>query len=214
MEIPNVTIEARKCKGSRAAARLRRDGKLPGVLYGHGRDPFSLTMATRVVEDLIEDGVHVVNLSLDGKSQACQLKDAQWDHLGRDLLHIDLLRVDLNERVHVTVPLEYHGTAAGQSEGGQVYHEMTEIEIDCVVSAIPDFIRVDVDGMKLDDTLHVSDLKLPADVKPLADEDAVVATCKIPTVSEEEEPVEGEEAEVTEPEVIGKGKAEEEDSDD
>jgi len=214
MEIPNVTIEARKGKGSRAAARLRRDGKIPGVLYGHGLDPFSLTMSTREVEDLIEDGIRVVNLTLDGKTQACQLKDAQWDHLGRDLLHIDLLRVDLNERVNVTVPLEYHGTAAGEAEGGQVFHEMTEIEIDCVVSGIPEFIRVDVDALKLDESLHVSDLKMPGDSKAVADDDAVVATCKVPTVSEEEEPTEGEEGEVTEPEVIGKGKAEEEDSDD
>lgn len=213
MDIPNVTIEARKGKGTRAAARLRLEGKIPGILYGHGIDPFSLVMATREVEHLIETGTRVVNLTLDGKSQPCQLKDAQWCHLGRDLLHVDLLRVDLTERVNVTVALEYHGTAAGENEGGQVYHDMTEIEIECVVSAIPEFIRVDVDEMKLDDVLHVRDLKMPGDAKAVADEDAVVATCKVPTVTEEEEPVEGEEGAATEPEVIGKGKSDEEDED-
>ncbi len=207
MEIPNVTIEARKGKGTRAATRLRREGRIPGILYGHGIDPFSLTMATREVEHLIESGIRIINLSLDGKAQACQLKDAQWDHLGRDLIHIELLRVDLTERVNVTVALEYHGTAAGESEGGQVYHEMTELEIDCVVSKIPEFIRVDVDDMKLDDVLHVRDLKLPDDVTAAGDEDAVVASCKVPTVTEEAEPVEGEEGAPAEPEVIGKGKA-------
>lgn len=210
MEIPTISVEARKVAGSRAAARLRRDGKTPGILYGHGRDPFALALQTREVEHLIEHGYHVVNLQLDGKTQACQLKDAQWDHLGRDILHLDMQRVDLTERVEVTIPLEFFGTAEGESQGGVVFHEMNEIEIECVVSAIPDSIRVDVTHLKLDDVLHVRDVKLPGDATAVSDEDAVVASVRIPTVSDEPQVTEGEEG-ATEPEVISKGKAETED---
>lgn len=207
MEIPTINVETRKAAGTRAAVRLRKDGKLPAILYGHERDPAALSLDYKEVEQLIYGGYHVVNLSMEGKSQACQFKDAQWDHLGKKLIHLDMLRVDLNERVNVTVTLEFRGTPKGAAEGGILHHSMNDIEIECVVSNIPESIRVDVSGMDLDDVLHVRDVKLPESMTHVMDEDAVVATLKLPVEApEEEEAVEGEEGEGAEPEIIGKGK--------
>lgn len=214
MELPTISVETRKVAGSRAAARLRRDGKLPAILYGHGVDPNPLTLNYKEVERMIEDGYHVVKLAMGGKEQPCQFKDAQWDHLGKHLIHVDMLRVDLNERVSVNVPIEYRGTAPGIAEGGVMHHELNQIEVECMVSAIPDSIRVDVSEMKLDDVMHISDVKLPDGMTHIMDEDAVVATVKLPTVAEEVTPAEGEAGEVTEPEVIGKGKEKTEEDED
>lgn len=205
MEIPTIQVESRKAAGSRAAVRLRNEGKLPAILYGHERDPAALSLDYKEVEQLIFSGFHVVNLSMDGKTQACQFKDAQWDHLGKRLLHLDMLRVDLNERVNVTVALDYRGTPKGAAEGGILHHAMNEIEIECVVSNIPESIRLDVNEMKLDDVLHVRDVKLPEGMTHVMDEDAVVATLKLP-VETPEAGVEAEEGEGAEPEVIAKGK--------
>lgn len=206
MEIPTIAVESRKAAGTRAAARLRRDGKLPAILYGHERDPATLALNYKEVEQMIYGGVHVVNLAMDGKSQACQFKDAQWDHLGRHLIHVDMLRVDLNERVSVTVQFEYRGTPKGAAEGGVLHHEMNDIEIECIVSNIPESIRLDVSDMALDDVLHVKDVKLPEGMTHVMDLDKVVATVKLPAVVQEVEPTEGEDGAAAEPEVIGKGK--------
>ena len=109
--------------------------------------------------------------------------------------------------VAVNVPIEFRGTAPGASEGGVMHHEINEIEVECMVSAIPESIRVDVSEMKLDDVMHIKDVRLADGITHVMDEDAVVATVKLPTVaSEEPEPVEGEEGEAVEPEVIAKGK--------
>lgn len=205
MEIPTITVEARKAAGTRAATRLRNEGKLPAILYGHEREPSPLALNYKEVEHMIFSGVHVVNLTMGDKSQACQFKDAQWDHLGKRLIHVDMLRVDLNERVTVTVQLEYRGTPKGAAEGGILHHEMNEVEIECIVSAIPESIRLDVSDMGLDDVLHIKDVALPEGMTHTADPEQVVATVKLPVLVDET-PSEGEEGETAEPEVIGKGK--------
>ena len=196
------------------ATEVVHDGKWAPILYGHGVDPNPLTLDYKEVERMIEDGYHVVKLAMGGKEQPCQFKDAQWDHLGKHLIHVDMLRVDLNERVSVNVPIEYRGTAPGVSEGGVMHHELNQIEIECMVSSIPETIRVDVSEMKLDDVMHVRDVKLPDGMTHVMDEDAVVATVKLPTVVEEPVAVEGEEGEVAEPEVIAKGKEKTEEEED
>ncbi len=206
MEIPTIAVETRKAAGSRAAARLRREGKLPAILYGHGVDPHPLTLNYKEVERMIHDGYHVVRLTMGGKEQPCQFKDAQWDHLGKQLIHVDMLRVDLDERVRVTVPIEFKGTAPGTAEGGVMHHELSELEIECLVAAIPESVRVDVSGMKLDDVLHVRDVTLPEGVTHAMDADVVIATVKLPVTAAETTPAAGEEGAAAEPQVIAKGK--------
>ncbi|MCG8409453.1 MAG: 50S ribosomal protein L25 [Phycisphaerales bacterium] len=212
MEIPTLNVEPRKAAGSRAAARLRRSGKLPAVLYGHGREPASITLDYHDVEQHMQHGLHVVKLDMEGKVQPCQFKDAQYDYLGSTLVHIDLVRVDLTERVTVTVPLDFRGTPKGVSEGGIFHHELTELEIECVVAEIPESIRVDIFELALDQVLHVKDIQLPEGVTAMGDPESAVAVVRLPSTApavEETAEAEGEAASA-EPEVIAKGKAEDE----
>lgn len=207
MDIQTLTVEPRKAAGSRAAERLRRQGKIPGIVYGHKIDPEPVVLTYKEVETQLHHGAHLVNLNLGGKTQSCLIKDVQYDHLGSTLIHIDLARVDLTERVTLRVPIELKGTAKGVSDGGVLRQEMVDLEIECPVASIPKSIRINVSDFPLDHVLHVKDIELPTGVTAVADEDAVVLTVREPLVRAE--PVAGEAA-TAEPEVIAKGKPEEE----
>src|SRR5690606_3493849 len=151
-------------------------------------------------------GAHVFDLDLDGRSEKVLIKEVQYDHLGKEIIHVDFARVSLDERVKVTVALELKGEAPGEKEGGIVQQILSELEIECLVTEIPGLIVVDVSELKLDDEIRVKDLKLAAGIRSLVDEDQVVVSCQ--TVREE---VETEAAEgADEPEVIGRKADEEE----
>lgn len=210
MQIETLEVQKRKSAGTRAAARLRRAGKLPAILYGHKIEPVTLTLDCHAVEMQLAHGAHLINLKMEGNEQPCLIKDVQYDHLGSKLVHVDLARVNLSERVKVHVPIELRGHAKGVHEGGVLMQELVSVEIECMVSAIPDNIRVDVADMELDQVMHVKDLVLPEGITAESDPEAVVAMIRIPAVKVEEvtEVVEGEPT-GTEPEVITKGKGEE-----
>jgi large subunit ribosomal protein L25 len=143
-------------------------------------------------------------LAVDGKNENVLIKDVQYDHLGIEVLHVDFARVDLNERVEVTVPLVLKGEPKGTEEGGVLQQIVADLEIECLVTQIPDEIRYNVSEMGLDSVLHIKDLQLPEGVKALQEPDLIVATVKEIV----EEAAEAAEAGEAEPEVIGK-KAEE-----
>ena len=211
MDIPTVKAESRKAAGSRAATRLRNSGKLPAVVYGHKQDPVAISLDRHDMERHMGHGAHLLQVEMSGKLQPCLVKEAQYDHLGATLVHLDLARVDLNERVKVLVPIELRGTPKGVGEGGVLNHELPDIEIECIVAKIPERIRVDVSDMKLHSVMYVKDLKLEAGMTAVSDSEKVVATVRPPQVHAEAAvpgaaPVEG----ATEPEVIAKGKIEEE----
>src|SRR5262249_18835617 len=135
------------------------------------------------------------------------IREVQWDHLGKEILHIDFNRVAADERIHVSVPLEVRGTAPGVTEGGLLDQPIHVLRIECLAIAIPDSIRVNVGELQLDAAIHVRNLKVPEGVKVLEDPDAIVVHVKPPQV-EAEAPVVAEGQ--AEPEVIGRPKAEEE----
>lgn len=211
MEIPTIKAESRNVAGSRAAARLRRKGKLPAIVYGHKQDPVAIALETHDVEQHLSHGAHLVNLEVQGKVQPCLIKDAQYDHLGAELVHLDLARVDLTEKVKVHVALDLRGTPKGAAEGGQLRQGLMELEVECLVTSIPESIRVNVADLALNQVLYVKELQLDAGLIAITDPEAVVATCRLPvavveTPAEGAAPVEG----AAEPEVIAKGKVEEE----
>jgi large subunit ribosomal protein L25 len=197
----NVTAEPRTQLGSRANKRLRDSGKLPGVIYGHKEAVVPITLPKKEVVNHLEHGTHLFAVSVSGKSENVLIKDVQYDHLGIEVIHVDFARVDLNERVEVTVPLELKGEPKGTEEGGMLQQIVAELEIECLVTDIPHSIVHNVSDMGLDSVLHIKDLKLPAGVKALQDEDLIVATVKEVV---EEAPTEAVEGESAEPEVIGK----------
>jgi|CXWL01.1.fsa_nt_gi large subunit ribosomal protein L25 len=211
MEIPTVKAASRKSAGSRAAARLRRSGKLPAIVYGHKENPVSVSLERHDVEQHLSRGAHLVNLEMEGKTQPCLIKDAQYDYLGAALVHLDLARVSLTESVRVKVPLELRGTPKGIAEGGVLRQELMELEVECTVTSIPERVRVNVADMTLNQVLHVKELTLDAGLKAMTDPDSVVATCRVPLVKVEVvEPGAVAAPTAAEPEVIAKGKIEEE----
>jgi len=205
----NVSAEPRTQLGSRANKRLRDSGKLPGVIYGHKQAVLPITLPKKEVVGHLERGKHLFALSVSGQSENVLVKDVQYDHLGMEVIHVDFARVDLNERVEVTVPLELKGTPKGEADGGVLQQIISELQIECLVTEIPDAIRYNVSEMALDSVLHIKDLQLPPGVKVLQDPELIVATVReILDVA----PTEVVEAETAEPEVIGKKKEETEEA--
>ncbi|MGC4031065.1 MAG: 50S ribosomal protein L25 [Tepidisphaeraceae bacterium] len=201
-----ITAETRTALGSRANYRLRKTGQVPAVVYGHHQDVLPVQLSKKELAKHIEHGTHLYNLTFDGHTESVLLKDVQYDTFGIEVLHVDFARVDLNERVTVNVSIELKGDPIGEKDGGVLQQILNELEIDCVVTEIPDVITVDVSGLKKDDEIRVSDLKLAGSIKVLTDEDQLVA--KVEELAEQPEAEDGDAA--TEPEVIGKAKEDEE----
>jgi len=195
-----VTAETRSELGSRANRRLRLAGKLPGVIYGHKEAIVPVTLPKKEVVGHLNHGTHLFDLSLDGKSEKVLIKDVQYDHLGLDVLHVDFARVSLDEKVEVTVELELKGTPKGEADGGVLTQLVAQLELECLVTDIPDVIRHNVSEMGIDSDLLVKDLKLPPGVRCLQDEDLMLAQVR----EIEEEASETPEGETAEPEVIGR----------
>jgi large subunit ribosomal protein L25 len=201
-----IEIKPRSELGSRANKRLRDAGFIPGVIYGHKQDVVPVTLPRKEVTNHLHHGAHLFDLGLDGKRETVLVKEVQYDHLGMEILHVDFARVDLNERVTVTVQLELKGTPKGENEGGVLQQVINDLEIECVVTEIPDAIRHNVSEMALDSVLHVRDLQLPPGVKALQDPDVIVATVREILEEAAAPAAAGEEA--AEPELIGRKPAE------
>ncbi len=202
-----ITAKARAELGSRANKRLRDAGQVPGVVYGHKQAVIPVKLPKKELVGYIEKGAHVFSLALDGSTETVLVKEVQYDHLGIEVVHVDFARVDLNERVKVTVPLELKGTPKGETDGGVLSQVLADLEIECVVTEIPDAIRHNVSDMGLDSALHIKDITLPPGAKCLQDGDMIVATVREPQEAAEAPAAAAEGG--AEPEVITKGKGEE-----
>jgi large subunit ribosomal protein L25 len=200
-----VNAKSRTELGSRANKRLRDSGMLPGVIYGHKEAVIPVTLPKKEVVNHLDRGAHLFDLSLDGKSEKVLIKEVQYDHLGMEVIHVDFARVSLDEKVKVTIPLELKGTPKGEADGGVLQQIVKDLDVECLVTEIPDAIRHNVADMELDAVLHLKDIKLPAGVKALHDEDLIVATVK--EILEVAPAAVGEEG-AAEPEVIGRKPAE------
>jgi len=209
-----VTIQAkpREAMSKKANRRARQAGWLPGIIYGHKEEPVPVLLPMHDLELAVQHGAHILEVDLGEKREQVLLKEVQYDHLGSKMLHVDLTRVSLDERVEVTVQLVLRGTPKGVTEGGGVLEQpLSDLTIECVVTQIPEVIRINVSELGLGEMLHVRDLELPEGVTALTDPETVV--CLVRALGEEaEEEAAAEEAEpgAAEPEVIGRGKEEEE----
>ncbi|HEY7090040.1 MAG TPA: 50S ribosomal protein L25 [Tepidisphaeraceae bacterium] len=208
MAVPSAQVSAkpRSELGSRANKRLRDAGMLPGVIYGHKEAVVPITLPKKEVASHLSHGAHLFDLTLDGKSQKVLIKEVQYDHLGLELIHVDFARVSLDEKVEVTVPLELKGTPKGEEEGAVLQQLVAELEIECLVTDIPEIIRHNVTEMGKDSVLKIKDLQFPPGVKSMQDPELLVATVR--EIQEEVAAPEAAEGEAAEPEVIGKGKEE------
>lgn len=200
-----VTARPRSELGSRANKRLRDTGHIPGVIYGHKEAVVPVTLPKKELTNYLGHGTHLFDLALDGKSEKVLVKEVQYDHLGIEIIHVDFARVSLDEKVELTVPLELKGTPKGEAEGAVLQQIISELEIECLVTDIPEAIRHNVSEMEKDSVLHIGDLKLPPGVRVLQDAELIVAMVR---EIQEVAPTEVTEAGAAEPEVIGRKPAE------
>lgn len=201
-----LAAEKREGRGTSRARHLRDKGRVPAVVYGHKQDVVSVSVAADELSRAIRQGAHVVDLQTDGAVETAQIVDLQWDHLGKDILHVDFKRVSRDERITLDVRLELRGIAPGVTGGGILDQPLHALEVECLAIAVPDSIRVSIAELQLGQAIHVKDVKVPEGVTVLTDPEAIIVQVKAPTAEEGE--AEGEEG-VAEPEVIGRAKTEE-----
>lgn len=198
-----VYAVSRSMQGTGASRRLRRSGKVPGILYGaqDGAQVIELDHKAIMLQ-LRHEAFHasILTMNIDGKKESVLLRDIQMHPWKREVLHIDFQRVDEKQKIHISVPLHFINAEIAPGvklAGGVVNHVMAELEVSCLPADLPEFIEVDVKDLELGDSVHLSDLKLPEGVESVQlvrDDDAVVANVQVPkAMVEPEEVVEGEE---------------------
>ena len=203
-----LAAEKREGRGSQKAKQLRRQGRIPAVIYGHQEATLSLSLSGEDLGKAIRHGARVVDLQTDGAVQKALIRDIQWDHLGHDILHVDFERVAAHERIVVTVPVELRGTAPGVSGGGVLNQPLHTLSVECPAISVPASIRVNINELQLGAAIYVRDLTLPEGVKVMTDPDAIVV--QVATAEVELEAAPAPVAESAEPEVIGRQKGAEE----
>ena len=211
-----IDVTPRTEFGKNPSRRLRRSGMIPGIVYGSSKPPVPISVDPKQVERVLhlESGVNTVfMLHLVGKDQRryAMIKDIQTDPVSSRLQHTDFIRIQMDEAIQVNVPVQTVGEAPGvKLDLGILDIPLREIRIESLPSDIPDHIPVDISTMKIGDSIRVADLVIPPKVKILTDVNQVVAVVTPP--AKEEEAGAAPVAEVTEPEVIKKGKAASEDT--
>jgi large subunit ribosomal protein L25 len=203
-------VQPREERGSRASRRLRREGLVPGIVYGTGSDSVSFKVEARQIRSVLAEGHALFDLEVagDGDRQPVIVKDQQRDPVRGALRHLDLLRVRLDEKIQATVPLELEGVeeAPGVKEGGVLEHVTRELTIEALPTDIPDGIIADVSGMGIAETLTLDTVGAPAGVEIIGDlAEIVVATITAPSEVEVEEEIEEEAELVGEEGVEGEG---------
>jgi large subunit ribosomal protein L25 len=206
-----IHVKIRQTRGSHQARRMRAEGLIPAILYGHGEGTVSLSVPAPEIEALVRHGVKVVQLEGDVQESAL-VREVQWDGLGSEVLHLDFTRVSSTETVETRIPIELRGDAPGTREGGILDHVLHDLEILCPVRSIPDRLLVNVNSLGLGEAITVSDLELPSGASTTADPNDLVVHCVAPVEVPEEEEVAA--AGAAEPEVIGRKEGEAEEGED
>lgn len=183
--------------------RLRRSGKVPAVLYGHGQPVMNLSLGSDEVKALVRHGARVVDLE-GAVAEKAFVRELQWDTWGREVLHLDLARVSADERVTVEVQIELKGDAQGVKDGGVLDFVTHSVEIECLVIAIPEKLILRVGGLKLDSHLNADAIELPQGATLVSDPTTTIVSCAKPMEMAEAGAGDG-----AEPEVIGKKAGEE-----
>jgi len=218
MATAQLNATPRTSSGKGPARTLRSAGQIPGVVYGHARDPQPLTLDTREFEKLLSHIAAestVIELSLGGQTTKTLIREIQRHPFKRQILHVDFQELVAGEKVTVNIPIVLIGVPDGvRTSGGVLDQTLRELSIHVDPSAIPDHIEVDVTGLIIGHSIHVSELVLPEGVEVLSEPEASVCVVAAPRAVVEETAAAAEPAEGgTEPEVIGRGKEDDEAAD-
>ncbi|MHC4738463.1 MAG: 50S ribosomal protein L25 [Planctomycetota bacterium] len=202
--------EIREHTGSKHAAKVRKQGRIPAIMYGHKQESIALSLDAHNLVEGLHHGHRVVDVQIGRKKETTMFKELQYDHLGKNIIHVDLMRVDVTETVRVAVPIELKGTAKGTHESGIIEEHADHLEVECKVSDIPESIVISVKEVGVGDSLHASDAELPAGLTLISSPSTLLVTCSLVAAAKSTEEIEEEEPAA--PEVIGEEKEAEEES--
>jgi large subunit ribosomal protein L25 len=209
LELLELTVNVRKSTGKGISRTLRREGLIPGVLYGPKSEPIPISVETMVIEKLFKhSGSNQAPLNLtikNGESirKTAMVKDLQLHPVSKRFLHIDLYEVAMDKKIQVRVPLVLTGIAEGTEAGGTIQLIRREIDVLCLPLDIPEFIKVDVSEMQIGDSIHIEEIPVPENIEILADTNFTVVTVSGGMVDELAETEEGEEEGEVSPEKGG-----------
>jgi large subunit ribosomal protein L25 len=215
MSTASLNASVRTDRGTGVGRKLRAAGSVPAVIYGHGREPQSLTLNTREIDKLltqISAASTVIELNVDGATSKTLIREIQRHPFKRNIVHVDFQQLVAGEKITVNVPLRFHGVPDGvRINGGILEETMHQVHLRVDPSNIPDHIDVDVTPLTIGHNLHIRDLQLPEGVSVLDEPSATVCLVAAPKAATETATVEGAEGKV-EPELIRKAKADEDEA--
>src|SRR5688572_11146550 len=177
-----VALDARprEGRGSRKAAKLRKQGQVPGIVYGHKKDAVQVSVSAEELDRAVRVlHARVLDLQLDGKTETVLIRELQWDHLGSEMVHVDFARVSKDEKVKVVIPVKLKN-APKATGGGVLDQPLHTLHVECLAVAIPDAITIDITNLTLGEPIHVKELTLPEGVKVFEAPEAVVVQLKLP----------------------------------
>jgi large subunit ribosomal protein L25 len=178
----SITLKARARtdRGSRANAKLRKEGFVPGIVYGHKKENAPVAVHAEELDRAIRVlHVRMLSLDLDGTAETVLIREVQWDPFGKQMIHVDFERKSASEKVKVTVPVELRN-APKATGGGVLDQPLHTLHIECPLGAIPEAIRIDITNLTLGHPIHVKELSLPEGVRVLESLEAVVVQLKLP----------------------------------
>ena len=199
-----LKAEIREQTGSKTVRKVREQGRIPAIVYGHNQEPVAISLDAHNFVEGLHHGHRLMDVQIGKKKEKTIVKELQYDHLGKNIIHADFVRVNVTEAVKVTVPIELKGTAAGTHEGGIIEEQTDRLEVECKVSDIPEMIVVSVKDVHVGDALHARDIKLPDVIKLVSSPDTLLVTCHLVAAAKTTEEVEEEIPAA--PEVIGESK--------
>ncbi len=196
-----LKAEIREHTGSKDAKKLRKDGRIPAIVYGHKQKPVAISLDRNNMVEGLHHGRRLMDVQIGKKKEKMIVKDLQYDYLGKDVIHVDLMRVDVTETVKVAVPVELKGIAKGTHEGGIIEECTDHLEVECKATDIPESVVVSVKEINVGDTLHAGDIELPDGVKLVSPPETLLVTCHLVAAARTTEELEKETP--VSPEVIG-----------
>lgn len=201
MEKIKLLAEVRESRGSSYSRNLRAKGQIPGVIYGKGREPLALSIDEKEIKKVIGKN-SLIDLGFGEETASVVLKDIQRDPLRGNPIHFDFQEVDLKQRITITVSILLEGTPAGIKEGGILQQTLREVDLECLPTEMPNYLKVDISHLNVGESLHVDELVVPENLTILTSPEEVVVTIVTPTltVKEDEDVAEEEETEAATPE--------------
>jgi large subunit ribosomal protein L25 len=192
IEALSLQAELRERTGSIGAAAVRRKGRIPAIAYGHKQEPIAISLNAHDFVEGLRHGHRLLEVAISGNTEKMIIKDLQYDHLGRTIIHADLMRVDVTERIKMDIPLELKGVPKGTQEGGVLESHMDHLEVECLAIDIPEAIVVSVKDLDVGQSIYARDVKLPDGVKLITLPDLIVTTCRVLQEAKTTEQIEAE----------------------